>query len=107
MQEVEEFVHQMAPGKAPGPDGFTTIFFHFFWDLIKEEILEIVEESQSNCGVLRNFNATFLTLILKGEGADTIGKFRPIALCNFIYKIVTKVIANRLKSLLPSLISRE
>ena len=42
MQEVEEVVHQMALGKAPRPDGFTSNFFHHFWDLIKEEVLEIV-----------------------------------------------------------------
>ena len=47
MQEVEEVIHQMAPRKAPGPDGFTSNFFHHFWDLVKEEVLEIVEESRN------------------------------------------------------------
>ena len=61
MQEVEEVVHQMALGKAPGMDGFTSNFFHHFWDLIKEEAIEIVEESRIKRGVLRAFNATFLT----------------------------------------------
>ena len=105
MNEVEEVVQQMALGKAPGPDGFTTNFFHLFWDLIKEEVLEMVEESRRNRRVLKAFNATFITLIPKGEGADTPGEFRLISLCNAIYKIITKVIANRLKLLLPNLIS--
>ena len=76
-------------------------------DLIKEEVLEIVEESISKSGVLRAFNGTFLTLITKEEGADNPDKFRPIALCNVIYKIISKVIVNCLKPLLPNLISPE
>ena len=93
--------------KAPGPDGFTSNFFHFFWDMINEELLDIVEESRKIRGVLKSFYTTFLSLIPKGEGIDTPDKFRPIALCNVIYKIVSKVIANKLKPLLPRLISLE
>ena len=66
MQEVEEVMHLMAQGKAPGPDGFTSNFFHFFWDLIKEEVWAIVEESWKSKGVLKAFNMTFLSLITKG-----------------------------------------
>lgn len=58
-------------------------------------------------GILRAFNATFLTLIPKEIGREYPGKFRPITLCNVIYKIITKVIANRLKPLLPLIISPE
>ena len=97
----------MVLGKAPGQDGFTMNFFHFFWDLIKEEVLDIIEESRSKKGVLKNFNATFLALIPKEDGADSPGKFRHISLCNVIYKIISKVIVNRLKPLLPNLISPE
>ena len=97
----------MALGKASGPDGFTSNFFHYFWDLIKEEVFEIIEESRDKKGVLKAFNATFLTLISKEAGADSPDKFRPIALCNVIYKIISKVIANRLKPLLPNLICPE
>ena len=66
-----------------------------------------MEESRSNRGVLKYFNATFLTLISKGKGDDTLSKLRPIALCNVILKIITKVIENELKPLLPSLIILE
>ena len=62
MQEVENVVSQMAQGKAPRMDGFTTNFFHFFWDMIKEEVWEIVEESRHKRGVLKAFNATFFIL---------------------------------------------
>ena len=95
----------MALGKSPGPDGFTTNFFHHFGDLVKEDMLGIVEESRNKRGFLKAFNATFLTLIPKEAGVDTPDKFRPIVLWNVIYKIISKVIANRLKTLLPNLIS--
>ena len=61
-----------------------------------------MEESQSNHGVLKYFNATFLTLISKGKGDDTLNKLRPIALCNVILKIITKVIENGLKQQLET-----
>ena len=53
MQEVEEVVNQMALGKAPGLDGFTSNFFHHFWDMVKEEVVEIVEESRKKGGSKR------------------------------------------------------
>ena len=66
-----------------------------------------MEESRNKGGVLKAFNATFLTLIPKEAGADSPDKFRPIALCNVIYKIISKVISNHLKPLLPKLIISE
>ena len=56
---------------------------------------------------MKAFNATFLSLIPKENGADTPGKFIPISLCNLVLKIITKVMANTLKPLLPGLVSQE
>jgi len=66
-----------------------------------------MEESRANRWMLPSMNATFITLIPKEAQSRTPDKFRPIALCNVIYKIVSKVIASRLKPLLPLLISPE
>ena len=57
--------------------------------------------------MLKYFNTTFLSLIPKSEGVEVLGKFRPIALCNVIYKIIAKVIENRIKPLLLGIISLE
>jgi exonuclease III len=105
--EVDSAVKDMPPGKAPGPDGFTTDFFHYCWDMIKEDVWLAVEESRTSGQVLSTLNATFITLIPKEERATHPKQFRPISLCNVIYKIITKVIANRLKPLLPTIISNE
>lgn len=81
--------------------------FHTFWDLIKEEVWQVVEESRFFHWLLPSLNSTFIALIPKEENISTPDKFRPIALCNVIYKVISKVIANRLKLLLPLLISPE
>eukprot|EP00253_Pinus_taeda_P009835 PITA_09835 len=107
MQEVEEALTQLKDGKAPGPDGFTANFFHEFWDLISSEVWALVEESRSMHWVLPSLNSTFISLVPKGEEANTPDKFRPVALCNVIYKLISKVVANRLKPLLPLLILSE
>eukprot|EP00253_Pinus_taeda_P002560 PITA_02560 len=106
-QEVDEAMAQLKEGKSPGPDGFTTTFFHAFWDMIKKEVWEIVEESRAKRWILPSLNSTFIALIPKEENSMTPDKFRPIALCNVIYKVISKVAANRLKPLLPMLISPE
>eukprot|EP00253_Pinus_taeda_P018354 PITA_18354 len=106
-QEVDEAMAQLKEGKAPGPDGFTTTFFHVFWDLIKVEVCQVVEESRDLRWLLPSLNSTFITLIPKEDKSITPDKFRPIALCNVLYKVISKVIANKLKPLLPMLISPE
>jgi hypothetical protein len=106
-EEVEEVVLQMDKGKTPGSDGFIVDFFQTYWDLVKEEIWEVVEESRRTRWVLTTFNATFLSLIPKELGADSPDKFRPISLCIVVLKIITKVMANMMKPLMPRLISLE
>eukprot|EP00253_Pinus_taeda_P013273 PITA_13273 len=106
-QEVDEAMSQLKEGKSPGPDAFTTTFFHTFWELIKQEVWKIVEESRDIRWLLPSLNTTFIALIPKEEDSITPDKYRSIALCNVIYKVISKVIANRLKPLFPLLISPE
>jgi len=107
MEEVEEAVKSMPNDKAPRPDGFTINFYKACWPTIKTEIWEVVEDSRRYVTILKSLNSTFLALVPKEEDANTPEKFRPIALCHVIYKIISKVIANRLKPILPNLISEE
>lgn len=107
LHEVDNAVKQLKAGKSPGPDGFTSDLFHHFWDLIQIEVWKLVEESRALRWMYPGLNATFLALIPKTEEANTPDKYRPIALRNIIYKFVSKVIATRLKPLLPLIISSE
>jgi hypothetical protein len=105
--EVDQAIQELPTGKAPCPDGFTTDFFHSYWKMLREEVWQLVEESCSSGKVLPALNATFLTLIPKEERVTNPKNFRPIALCNVIYKIISKFIALRLKPILPFIISKE
>ena len=107
MTEVETTIKQMEKDKALQPNGFTTNFFHAGWEWLKEEIRALVEDSRKFESVLRALNSTFLTLIPKESGTEDPGKLRCISLCNVIYKIISKVIANCLKPLLHIIISPE
>eukprot|EP00253_Pinus_taeda_P019748 PITA_19748 len=105
LEEVEEAIRSMPNDKAPGPDGFTINFYKVCWSIVKQEVWEVVEDSRRSGTFLKSLNSTFLALIPKVEEAKTPDQFRPIALCNVIYKIISKVIANRQKTILPGIIS--
>jgi len=93
IEEVDQALQDTPKGKAPGPDGFTSDFFHHCWSMIRVEVWEIIEDSRSIGQVLQALNVTFLTLIPKEGKAYHPKKFKPIALCNVIYKLLTKVIS--------------
>jgi len=106
-EEVKEVLKEMQNGKAPGPDEFNVDFFKACWNIVKKDILNVVEDSRTDKTILKALNTTFITLIPKQDVALTPKRFRPIALCNVVYKIISKVVANRLKPLLPTLVAAE
>ncbi|XP_059066322.1 uncharacterized protein LOC131857643 [Cryptomeria japonica] len=106
-EEVRKAVFSMEGDKAPGPDGFSTFFFQTFWEVVGFEVWEVVEESQNRVSVAKEFNCTLIALIPKVEHPVSFSEFRPISLCNTIYKIISKVMANRLKPLLSLIILEE
>ena len=65
MSEVEMVVSQLAKDKAPGPNGFTSNFFHAGWEWLKEEIVALMEDSRISGNILKSLNSTFLALIPK------------------------------------------
>jgi hypothetical protein len=103
-QEIKEALDQMNPDKAPGPDGFTARFYQSSWDIIKSDLTKMIQKSQKCSKLGGGTNSSFLALIPKEKGAINFGRFRPISLCNTSYKILTKVIANRIKNILPGII---
>jgi hypothetical protein len=107
IKEVDQVLQDTPKCKAPGLDDFTSDLFHHCWLMIRVEVWEILEDSRATGQVLQALNATFLALIPKGGQAHHPQQFRPIALCNVIYKLLTKVIARRLKPILPTIISLE
>lgn len=86
----------MAPLKSPGPDGFLVIFFHKYWHLIGSNITTCVLDFLNLHRLPHALNYTFIVLIPKIAKPSRITEFRPISLCNIVYKIGAKVLANRL-----------
>eukprot|EP00253_Pinus_taeda_P008502 PITA_08502 len=105
MEEVEDIVRNMKRNKAPSPDGYTVEFFQAGWKFFASDVLEVVEEARINQRIWPGINSTLLTLIPKTNQAEQADGFHPIALCNVIYKIVASIVAQRLKLILPSIIS--
>eukprot|EP00253_Pinus_taeda_P010393 PITA_10393 len=106
-EEVSEVIKYMQNGKAPGPDGFNVDFLKACSNIVKQNILNVAEDSKRSRTILKALNTSFISLIPKQDSALTPDKFRPIALSNVVYKIMSKILASRLKPLLPYLISGE
>ena len=104
-EELNKIISTFQKGKSPGPHGFTLEFFLGFYDLIKDDILKVVRESQREGKVLGSMNATFITLIPKKQNGKTFEDFRPISCCNMAYKINAKVISQRLKPIMSQFIT--
>jgi hypothetical protein len=105
--EVEKALFAMKPNKSPGPDGFTAGFYQRHWSLVKEDICYAVLTFLNGGDMPEIVNNTVIVLIPKVKNPQELTQFRPIALCNVLYKICSKVIANRLRGVLDDIISEE
>ena len=105
-QEIREACFSLNPNKAPGPDGFNGYFFRKAWSIIGEDVTRAIQEFFSSGKLLGEFNSTLIYLIPKVTNPSSFGDFRPISCCNFIYKIIAKLIAGRIKVLLPLIITK-
>jgi len=112
MEEIEEVelgrvLHSFQRDKSPGPDGWPIEFYSGFYDLISSDLLQVVEESRK-AGIIHNpLNTTFLALIPKVDKPKYFDDYRPISLCNCVYKIISKIISKRIKRILSKNVSGE
>lgn len=104
-EEIKTALFNMALGKAPSPDGFRPIFFQKSWDILGHRLIQLVKDVFTSRVVPPNLNETFICLIPKKKGPTEVTDFRPISLCNTVYKIISKLLVNRLRPILPNVIS--
>ncbi|XP_021815358.1 uncharacterized protein LOC110757915 [Prunus avium] len=104
-QEVKHAVFQTYPTKAPGADGMPPVFFQKYWHIVGNDVSQAIINFLSSGRLLHKINFTHVVLIPKVKNPKDMTQLRPINLCNVLFKIASKVLANRLKIILPSLIS--
>ncbi|MCI02045.1 hypothetical protein A2U01_0023077, partial [Trifolium medium] len=105
-EEVTNAIMDMKGLAAPGPDGLPALFYHTYWDIVGPDVTEAVLQVLNHKGSSQPYNHTNICLIPKKNNPTHPSDFRPISLCNVILKIITKTIANRIKTILPEVISQ-
>ena len=103
-EEILLAVKELEGDNPPGPDGFSMAFFHHCWRVMERNVLAVFEEFYQHSKFEKSLNAIFIALIPKKNDASNIRDFRPISLVGSLYKILAKVLANRLKVVLDQLI---
>ncbi|KAL9670814.1 hypothetical protein QQ045_008372 [Rhodiola kirilowii] len=105
--EVHDLLSIMSLDSSPGPDGFTGHFYSYCWDVIKDDLMEAIHGFFGGLQIPNSLSATYLTLLPKVANATSIAQLRPISLCNFCHKIISRILASRLAKWLPKIISEE
>jgi len=103
--EIKEAMFSLKRNKAPGPDGYPADFFKKTWDIVGQDVIATILNFFHSGKLLKSVNVTAITLIPKIANANKVIDFRPISCFSTLYKFISKILANRLKVCLPSLIS--
>lgn len=104
-KEVLAAIDSIGDLKAPGPDGMPSLFYKKCWDIVGDKVLHEVLNVLNGGPMPDGWNDTCVVLIPKIKNPESMKDMRPISLCNIVYKLVSKVLANRLKQILPEIIS--
>ncbi|XP_017982344.1 PREDICTED: uncharacterized protein LOC108663259 [Theobroma cacao] len=88
-----------------GPDGFSSYFYQQCWDIVANDLLDAVVDFFHGADLPREITSTTIVLLPKNNNASKWSDFRPISLCNVLNKIITKILANHLAKMLPSMIT--
>ena len=104
-KEVHRALFQMHPSNSPGPDGMSPFFFQKFWHIMGVDVTNAVLSVLHSGRMLHKMNFTHIVLILKKKNEPMyMFDFRPISVENVVARIISKVITNRLKMILPNII---
>jgi len=102
--EIYKALFDMDPYKAPGPDGFGASFYQDHWLQVKDHLCFAIKDFFNSGRLLTEINHTFIALVPKVDHPETTAHFRPISLCNTLYKIIAKILVNRMRPILQHLI---
>ena len=105
--EIQSILSVSKNDKSPRPDGIPVEVYRALFYVLGRDLLRFVEDSRINGKIPAVFNSTFIALIPKTDTPKSFDDFIPISLCNFIYKIIGKIISTRIKKILGRIISKE
>ncbi|GJZ38019.1 RNA-directed DNA polymerase, eukaryota, reverse transcriptase zinc-binding domain protein [Tanacetum coccineum] len=107
LEEIKEAVWDCGSSKAPGPDGYSFAFVKKYWGTIQKDLYDFVNLFFASCVMPNGANSSFFTLIPKVNNPTLITDFRPISLIGIHYKIIAKILANRLSKVIDKIVSKE
>lgn len=102
--EIKDAMFGIEDEKAPGPDGYSSRFFKAAWGIVGGEVCKAVRDFFQNGKMLKEVNSTIIALVPKVSTPQKVSDFRPIACCNVLYKCISKVLTNRIKGVLGSIV---
>ena len=103
--EIKGVLFDMQSLKAPGPDGFPPLFYKHFWPTVGAHVIKAVQSFFINGKMLPETNRNFIVLIPKIPNPSNVNHYRPISLCNVVYKVISKLLVVKLRPFLDKLIS--
>jgi hypothetical protein len=106
-EEVKKDLFSIGDLKAPGPDGLHVVFYKRFWPMVEEDLVAAVLQSLNSGKIPEGWNDTVIVLIPKNDDPKKVTEYRPTSLCNVIYKVISKLLATRLKGVLPEIIGEQ
>ena len=106
MEEVSSTLSDLNGDKALGLDGLIVAFWQSCWDIVRDDVMRMFRDFHETGKFVRSLNATFIVMIPMKGGAEDLKDFRPISLVGSLYKLLAKVLANRLKRVMSSLVNK-
>ncbi|GJV32713.1 RNA-directed DNA polymerase, eukaryota, reverse transcriptase zinc-binding domain protein [Tanacetum coccineum] len=103
-KEIKDAIFDVGDNRAPGPDGYSSLFFKRAWNIIGNDVCAAIKEFFVSGKMLGELNATLITLVPKIQTPSRVSEFRPIACCNVLYKCISKILTNRIKNALEKLV---
>ena len=104
VEEVQAALAGLNSEGSPGLDGLPVLFYKEFWAMVKGDVMATLEELRSPQANIEKINKSYLFMLPKRQGAESVNDYRPISLSNSIYLIMAKVLANRLREVIEALI---
>ena len=103
--DIHGVVFDMDPSSAPGPDGFTGFFYRNCWDIVGRDVVRVVQDLFISGSLHPRVNSNLMALIPKTTNAVKVEHFRPIAMGNFVFKLITRMIVDHLSSICDKILS--